>query len=200
MKNVLAFFDFDGTITTKDSLGDFIHFTFGSVKTLLGLVVLAPTLMGYVIGFVDSDKSKQKVYRYFFKGVTLDQMRLFGIDYTEKKLPKLIRKAALDKLHWHQKQLHQIVIVSASANCWLEPWAEQNNLNLIATQLEVVDNKFTGNYSGQNCQGVEKVRRIKAKYDLSAYSEIYAYGDSPGDLPMLELAHHVFFKPFRNNE
>jgi len=41
------------------------------------------------------------------------------------------------------------------------------------------------------------VRRILAAYDLSQYDEVYAYGDTKGDKPMLGLATIAFYKPFR---
>ena len=54
-----------------------------------------------------------------------------------------------------------------------------------------------GRCDGDNCHGQEKVRRIKEAYPLDQYREIYAYGDTGGDRPMLGLATHSFYKPFR---
>mgnify|MGYP002412433442 CR=1 FL=1 len=68
--------------------------------------------------------------------------------------------------------------------------------DLLATQLEIKDHKLTGCYAGQNCHGEEKVRRIKAVYDLAQFDKIYAYGDTSGDKPMLALAHQSFYKHF----
>ena len=41
------------------------------------------------------------------------------------------------------------------------------------------------------------IKDSKEKYDLLGFNKIYAYGDTKGDLPMLDLAHESFYKPFR---
>ncbi|KAA8711021.1 haloacid dehalogenase-like hydrolase [Helicobacter canis] len=55
---------------------------------------------------------------------------------------------------------------------------------------------LSGEFATPNCYGEQKAVRIKARYDLSRYEEIYAYGDSKGDTAMLALATHAFYKPF----
>jgi phosphoserine phosphatase len=55
------------------------------------------------------------------------------------------------------------------------------------------------NYIGSascNCYGEEKVRRIRASYNLDEFNHIYAYGDSEGDKAMLDLAHEHDYKHF----
>lgn len=105
--------------------------------------------------------------------------------------------AGLQKLKWHQAHGYQIVIVSASTEYWLKPWTIGMGFDLLATQLDIKDKKLTGCYLGENCHGEEKVLRIEASYDLAKFDKIYAYGDTSGDKPMLELAQEQFFKPFR---
>jgi phosphoserine phosphatase len=70
-------------------------------------------------------------------------------------------------------------------------------VTLLATRLEVSGNRLTGRIEGANCHGEEKVRRIRDAYQLKEYSQVYAYGDTKGDLPMLALADIRFYKPFR---
>jgi HAD superfamily phosphoserine phosphatase-like hydrolase len=95
-----------------------------------------------------------------------------------------------------EKQV-EIVIVSASPDNWLKAWCKQFGAALISTKLEVRDRKLTGKIDGKNCRGEEKVRRIRMQYDLSNYDEVYAYGDTKGDKPMLALATFAFYQPFR---
>ena len=82
--------------------------------------------------------------------------------------------------------------------CWVKPWCDKNNIDLISTRLEVKDNKLTGKFATKNCYGREKVNRVKEAYDLSQYNHIYAYGDSRGDRELLALADESFYKPFRD--
>ena len=109
----------------------------------------------------------------------------------------LIRKNALERIKWHQKNDHKVVVVSASIDYWLKPWCDKNHIDLIATQLEVNNNKLTGRLDKKNCFGSEKVRRIMDKYKLSNYNYIYAYGDSRGDHEMLQISSEKSYKPFR---
>ena len=67
---------------------------------------------------------------------------------------------------------------------------------LLATELEITEGKITGKLRGKNCHGEEKVARIKAAYDLSKFENIFCYGDSEGDKPMLALATQAHYKPF----
>ncbi len=71
-------------------------------------------------------------------------------------------------------------------------------IHCIATKLEVKNYKITGNYSGNNCSGQEKVRRIKENFNLSDFDLIIAYGDSRGDREMLELADNKNYKLFQS--
>ena len=89
------------------------------------------------------------------------------------------------------------MIVSASISNYLKPWCDEMGFHLICTELEVKDGKLTGKFSTPNCNGTEKVRRIKEKYDLSIYDEIHVFGNSKGDFPMLELGTHKYYKFFK---
>ena len=71
------------------------------------------------------------------------------------------------------------------------------NLRLLGTKLMTRNGKITGKIDGKNCHGSEKVCRIEERYNLSDYTDIYCYGDTRGDKPMLELGTIKFYKPFR---
>jgi phosphatidylglycerophosphatase C len=114
------------------------------------------------------------------------------------KLPSLIRPGAIKKIKEHLTNQHEVVIVSASAGNWISKWCNDNGVNYLSSRLEIRNNTITGKLDGANCNGEEKVTRIKSKYNLSAYSTIYCYGDTKADKPMLRLASFAYYKPFRN--
>ena len=62
--------------------------------------------------------------------------------------------------------------------------------------FEIKNGKLTGKFSTKNCFGIEKVNRIKEKYNLSEYNVIYAYGNSSGDKEMLSIANEKYYKRF----
>ncbi|MCT7483096.1 HAD-IB family hydrolase [Aliarcobacter cryaerophilus] len=197
-KRNIALFDFDGTITTDDSLLKFIRFVVGDRRFLLGLVVLSPMLVLYKLKLIPNYKAKQYMLSWFFKDMRKDAFLKVANEYSLVHIDKILRPKAIEKINWHKNQGHKVVVVSASIECWLRPWCEKNNLELIATKLEIKDDIVTGKLLSKNCYGVEKVNRIKELYDLKNFDYIYTYGDSSGDKQMLEIAHEKFYKPFRD--
>ena len=192
----IAFFDFDGTITTQDSLPDFIKFAIGKPKYYLGLCLLSPILLAYVLKLLPNHSAKEKMISYFFKGWPEKNFQTVADEYAALQIDKIVRPKALEKLRWHQEQGHKVVIVSASMKSWLKKWCDTQNVELISTQLEIKQGKLTGKFATKNCHGKEKVNRIKEQYSLQDYSYIYAYGDSSGDKDKLKLANEAFYKPF----
>lgn len=197
MTRVLVLFDFDGTLTTRDSLSDFILYSKGFIETLLGGIYLSPLLLGYGCKIISNDWAKQQVLRYFFGGCSLVEVEVIGQKYAKVRIPLILRNKGLDKIQWHVKQGHRVVIVSASVDLWLKGWVDEIGVELIATQLEVKEGFLTGAFRSKNCHGEEKVLRIKSYLNLNDYQTIYAYGDTSGDKPMLDLANYSEYRPFR---
>jgi phosphatidylglycerophosphatase C len=198
MSKRIAFFDFDGTITTDDSLLKFIRFVVGDRRFLIGLITLSPMLILYKLKFIPNYKAKQYLLSWYFKGMKKEDFFDVANRYSLYHIDKIVRNKAMEKITWHKKEGHKIVLVSASIDCWLRPWCEKNSLELIATKLEIKDGIVTGNLLTKNCYGQEKVNRIKEKYNLKEFEYIYAYGDSSGDKEMLQLANEKYYKPFRD--
>jgi phosphatidylglycerophosphatase C len=197
LKRRIAFFDFDGTITTKDTLLELIKYQKGSFLFYIGFLINAPFLIAYKLKIIRNSTAKQKVLKFFFNKTPLSLFQLKCDEFAANELPLLIRPKALLEIKKLQSLGADVIIVSASAKNWLMKWADEIEVKLIATELEIKNEKLTGNINGENCHGEEKVCRIKAAYDLSQYDEIYCYGDSSGDKPMLALGTNSFYKPFR---
>ncbi|MCX7544472.1 HAD-IB family hydrolase [Marinicella gelatinilytica] len=192
----LALFDFDGTISRKDSMVDFIQFLVGKRRYYNGLVKQSPMLLSYLLKRISNSDAKQALMAHYFSDYSTREFETLARTYGEQKLPRIIRPKALQRIQWHQAQKHRIVIVSASVEDWLTSWTEHINVELIASQLDKSKDHITGYLQGHNCHGIEKVRRIKHHLKLEDYSHIYAYGDSAGDKEMLALADEAHYKPF----
>mgnify|MGYP006133242389 CR=1 FL=1 len=193
----IAFFDFDGTITKDDSTAKFIRYFVGDLLFIKGVIILLPMIIAYKLKIITNNEIKRRLITYFFKGIDIKYFTEKAKEFSLNMIDPLIRKKALDRISWHKSNGDELVIVSASINLWLLPWCEKNKISLIATELEIINNKITGNLISKNCFGPEKVKRILKSYDLSNYDCIYAYGNSRGDYEMLELATEKFYKPFR---
>jgi phosphatidylglycerophosphatase C len=212
----IAFFDFDGTITTKDTLLEFIRFSNGSFRFCLGFALSSPWILAYKLKLIPNQQAKEKVLRFFFRHCPLTRFQEECDRFSREALPALIRPKALREITRLQAAGTDVVIVSASPGNWIRGWADHVNAALIATRLETtpaqaidtparpteaptpsVPETLTGNIEGRNCYGLEKVSRIQQEFDLSVDTEIYTYGDTSGDRPMLQLGTASFFKPFR---
>jgi len=192
----LALFDFDGTLTNRDSLPDFIQYAVGKPAYYFGLSLLSPVLLFYSFGLIRNDVAKQKLMARFFKGWSYERFQQVANDYSLSEIDRIIRQQAIEKLDWHQQQGDRVIVVSASMEDWLKPWCDNKGVELLATRLEIKNGSITGEFATPNCHGEEKVSRIKALLNLSDYGRIIAYGDSSGDTAMLAIADESFYRKF----
>lgn len=189
----LVLFDFDGTLTEKDSMLEFIRFYHGSIRLITGLVLFSPLLLFWKLKIVDSHTLKELFLSYFFGGKNEQEFKGKCIAF-HSVIGTMLRREALGLIHEYKNEKATVVVVSASPEDWVEPWCNSISITCIATQLQKTGGKLTGKIEGRNCLGIEKVRRIKLQFDLSQFDEIVAYGDTPSDLPMLALANRKFYK------
>ena len=194
----IAFFDFDGTITRKDTLLEVIRFQKGRCSFYKGFLWTGPTLIAYKLKLISNELAKQKILKYFFAGMEESVFQNACDGFAETRLPALVRTGALNEISKLKAAGVEVVIVSASAGNWIRQWSDSLSLELISTSLEIMNGRITGRLKGRNCYGAEKVRRIRERWNLDEFGEIYAYGDTEGDRPMLALATKSYYKPFRN--
>lgn len=194
---ILAVFDFDGTLTLRDSLFPFLKAAVGEWRFYLGLVLISPALIAYALRLIPNWKAKETVLGHFLSGMPETRLQALGEKFATQALPKLLRTEAVERLRWHQEQGHKTVLVSASPEIYLKPWAKKMAFNeVIGTRLETPDGTVTGRISGENCYGPEKVRRLSAALgELEQYC-IYAYGDSKGDRELLNAATYPYYRTF----
>ena len=193
----LVLFDFDGTITTRDTLIEFVLFYHGRRRYLTGMLRLAPYLALFLFKLIPNWKAKQYFLSHYFKGVTITSFNERCYEFSTKTLPALIRPGAMEAIQQYRRENATIAVVTASAENWVKPWCDEQGILCLATRLEVEDGIVTGKLKGRNCYGDEKVCRIRDAFDLATFHEVVAYGDSAGDKEMLSLAHKQYYKPFR---
>ena len=190
----LALFDFDGTITTRGTFPGFMRVAVLPAKRAVGNVLFAPLVLGYKLGFISGSDIRARVTRFAFRGVAADEVRRAGQEFARDVLPDLLRPSAIERIQWHKNQGDVVVIVSGAFDVYLSPWCAQHQLDLICSQLEVVVGTLTGRYRGAQCVNAEKSRRIREKYDLEKFLNVYAYGDTKEYMDMLNLATERYFR------
>lgn len=192
----LALFDFDGTITTRDTMLPFVHHVRGTLRTLAGLAWLAPMLAAHAVGLVRTERAKALFLGHFLGGMSRDALAARAATFVPR-IEGWIRSEARTRLDWHRAQQHDVLIVSASLDLWLAAWAERYGVRLVCTRARFEHDVFTGDLATPNCKGADKEVRIREAVDLDGYAYVYAYGDSAGDAEMLALADESWFRPFR---
>lgn len=197
-KQIVAAFDFDGTLTQRDTLFPFLLHVAGPLQFWLKLVTLLPTLTLYALKFIRNDIAKQIVLRRFLANMDIAKVNQYALQFAEIKLPSLLRTEAMQRLAWHKQQGHRCVVISASLENYLQPWASKAGFNdTLGSRLVVqADGTVSGNLQGNNCFGPEKMRRLQALLGPREGYTLYAYGDSRGDKELLSAADFPFYRSF----
>jgi len=188
-KTVVAAFDFDGTLTTADTLTAFIRFTHGRRRWLLGFMRHALWLVLMKLGLCPNWKVKEKVFAYFYKGTAYEQFAQWGRDFADVA-ETMLNRQMVDVLRQHQSAGHTVCVVTASIDEWTRPVCERLGVDtLLATRIEVSANgTVTGSLLSPNCYGAQKVERLLEVFPQRQTYKLYAYGNSAGDNELLALA------------
>lgn len=194
----IAIFDFDHTLTDRDSLLPFLFYIKGFWKTAYLLILLLPFFVRYLTGRLSRQHMKEKILAGFIAGKSWTDVQLLGKQYADKQLDHYLKSEAMKRLNWHQAQGHRCILVSASLEFYLVPWAMRHGFEkVIASRLEVnEEGNVTGQLVGLNCWGPEKKCRLLAYLGSEEKAQLYVYGDSRGDREILALAHYPFYRKF----
>lgn len=213
-KEKIYCFDFDGTLTKKDTLIEFIKYTMGMPRFLMGFLLYSPLLVLMKLHLFPNWKAKQLIFKHFFGGMTIEEFDECCINFAARNL-YLLRFDGIRLIQEAQRNHERVLVVSASIDNWVRPFFAFQmlaNVEVLGTQIEVINGKVTGRFKTNNCYGAEKVRRIKEAlasisqkerkesaylpFDRRRY-HIEAFGDSRGDKEMLAFADQAHYKPFR---
>lgn len=194
----IAAFDFDGTISYRDTLLPFIVYTRGWPRLIWAVIRHLPLLCGYTLGTQSRQEVKETFLKQLFQGIPLSKVREWGSAFAREKLPEKIRPAALERIQWHQKQGHRCILVSANLDVYLEFWAAQMGFEHTLCSIVAANSEgtVTGKLVGANCWGQEKIKRLNSFLGPRNRYLLYAYGDSLGDKEMLASADYPFYNLF----
>ncbi len=193
MKKIVAS-DFDGTLTSKDTLLEFIRFAKGNVHCLIGFLLFSPLIALMFMKLYPNYKSKQKLFSYFFKGMPIEEFNRLGSDFAASS-KHLLRPGGQEMIRKSREEGTEVVVVSASIDNWVQPFFP--DLKVIGTQIEVENGRLTGRFLSKNCYGQEKINRLLELFPDRENYYLIAYGDSNGDRKLLDFADESYYKPFR---
>lgn len=198
MKEKILLFDFDGTLTRRDTLLEFIRYARGTDGLLIGLLLSLPSLVLMKLHLADNGQTKERLFARCFKDMDISYFNLLCQRFAYDKRKRLLRTDGMGALKKGLDEGARVMVVSASVDNWVAPFFKgERQPEIVGTQIEVKDGRLTGRFLTPNCYGAEKVRRIKALLTMPrTHYYIKAYGDSRGDKEMLEYADEGLYKQF----
>jgi phosphatidylglycerophosphatase C len=193
-ERVVAAFDFDKTISTRDNVVPFLRAAVGRPRLTRALVTISPRLFAAALNDERRDTAKVALVRRTLAGYDAGRIAEVAAEFADDVMDRHLRPDVVERVAWHRSQGHELVIVSASFTSYIDPIAARLGFTaVLATELAVGDNgRLTGELVRPNVRGAEKVRRLDEWLGATASDGrpafVWAYGDSSGDRDLLARA------------
>ena len=193
MQKTYALFDFDGTLRKGDSIVSLCLYAYQ--KKLCPLSSLLKGMLcgaGYGLRLTTAEKAKQAALQWL-KGRKEEEIGAFALAFCQSVLIPQLYPEGLAALNREKARGASIILLTASPSFYLAPLKTLLGVEaIIGTRMNLDDQgRYTGEICGDNCCGLQKPLRLAeylaAQGDRLDYATSAAYGDSYGDLPMLEL-------------
>lgn len=198
-RETIAAFDFDGTLTRTDTLVRFLLAAVGTRRFVRRAAPLLPAAVGWAAKQIPDEEMVPDLLRRVLPGIPADEAEGRAAEFAQAYLPTVLRRAAVDRLGWHLGQGHTCIVITASPERYVGPWAAGAGFQAVLGTRLATDaaGRLTGLLDGPRCAGEEKVRRLRRHLtsDLSEYV-LHAYGDSRSDAPLLDVADFAYYRRF----
>lgn len=188
--NRAAVFDFDGTLTRRDTL-----FPMAIFLAANGYIVSFSKFFYYYLGFklhlFSNEELKNRFAKYFFKGKSLDQINKILLEFIQKKV--VHKTNVFDSFLHSLNNDYRVIIVSANFDVVIKTWLQSINIinidavEVVATNLVCHDGLYTGEILGDVCRGSVKSIKLKNTIDIEKYY-IISYADEASDVDIMSLA------------
>ena len=191
-------FDFDGTLTTRDSFTAFLKWRAGPTRYVLGFLRLVPSAAAYLF-HRDRGRIKAAAVREYLRGVPRERLEADARDFVERFSGSLLRPDAVAAWERWRREPVRLVIVTASPHLLVAPFARQLGADaVLGTELAFdAHDRVTGGFLTPNCRGAEKVVRLKAAFGPNLTLKA-GYGDTSGDREMLAMAEISGYRVFKS--
>ncbi len=185
----IAFFDMDKTLLSVSSGRSYASYLWR--RRLISPIEMANVLLisaEYSLGVLDFPRAMARMSRSVRNGDAAATRALCS-QWFEEELKRHIAPRAVARLREHQQRGDLVCLLSASTQFAVEPVARHLDIPYRSTELEVVDNRFTGGIVGPPCYAEGKRywgERIAQQHGV-ALADCVFYTDSYSDRSFLEV-------------
>ena len=200
---LIAIFDFDGTLIKRDSMVLFFlrYFNF-SWKNILNLFQLALVTIKFFLKIYSQKKYKEKFLNLVINSSKIKDPEKIADDFSEYLL-RLVFKDAKKEISKLKENGFELVLLSASPDFYLEKIKDSLGFSkLICTKTNMKNGKII--ISGEDCYGKNKIKMLLDEYrrENVNWGKSYCFADNKSDRHLLGLfgnAYIVNNKRFRKN-
>jgi phosphatidylglycerophosphatase C len=195
----LAAFDFDGTLSRRDTLLPFLAAVDGTSAFAAAWTHLAGQAARGRLDVRDRDEVKARLVRRLLAGRSLDELVSKGERYARDLMSDdRLRPLVVDRLHAHRDRGDTCVLVSASLVYYLEPIARAFGLDgVVGVRPAEEAGVLTGELTRPNVRAEQKVVQLQEWLDARGLTprpgERSAYGNTSGDHALLAHADHRYW-------
>lgn len=190
----IAIFDLDNTLISDDS-----DHLWGQFLVEHKLVDSDDYARANTQFYNDYCEGKLDIHEYLLFALTflaehpLEKLHQWREQFIDEKIRPLVLPAAQALVNQHREKGDRLMVITATNRFVTEPIVNLFGINtLLATEPELLDGQYTGQYVGEPCYQHGKVARLNdwlAKKNANL-TDSYFYSDSHNDIPLLEKVTH----------
>ncbi len=190
----IAIFDLDNTLLGGDS--DALWGTFISEQGIVDAEFYAKENQRFYDEYQAGELDINEFLNFSLKPLSehsLTTLNRLHQQFMQEKIAPIMLPAAKELLKTHRDQGHLLMIITATNRFVTAPIAELLDVDvLIATDPEIIDNRYSGKVAGIPCFQGGKVERLNQWLEENnrTLGESWFYSDSQNDLPLLEMVNH----------
>lgn len=193
---ILALFDFDKTIISKDTGTHYVLFALkkNCWRFVFGLLLFP--IAGLFFLFYNTRYIGNSIYFWITTvGLSVNEikeLRESFIDYYLNRPEVIIYNDAFDKIKSHCEQGHQVYIISGASQWMVEKIIEKTDLTEVFILGSDEQRFFGGMVSKFHCFAQNKITALNEVLDLKSYTKVIGYSDSSSDIPLLSICHRRY--------
>ena len=196
----IAFFDMDKTLLCASSGVLYVRYLLEKRKInpreMMNVIIISTQ---YSLNFLNFPRAMARMSRSI-KGGNATEAKALCDQWFEECLVGYIAPKAVERLRQHEQRGDIVYLLSASTQFAVEPVAGHLKVPYCCTQLEIIDNRFTGNVVGMHCYAEGKRywgEQLARQHNVSLQDCTF-YSDSISDHALMEtVGHPVAINPDR---